>query len=136
MMLHGYSAANRGGGGQQAQFAPCPQCKGAPKQCQTCSNRIRSSVTFQSNFFKGLVLLYFRLKSACSFALRFMLLMQILNAQLSYVATAQSASRALYVVLFDLKPLIEDGNLHAGIYVLCASTKKSLRSPQNTLQSM
>ena len=30
------------------------------------------------------------------------------------------------VVLSDLKPLIEDGNL----YVLCACTKKSLRSPR------
>ena len=39
--------------------------------------------------------------------------------------------RASYVVLFDLKPLIEDGNLQ-----VCACTKKSLRSPQNTLKSM
>ena len=27
------SAADGGGGGQQGQFAPGPQCKGAPKQC-------------------------------------------------------------------------------------------------------
>jgi len=37
-------------------------------------------------------------------------------------------ARASYVVLFNLKPLIEDGNL------LCACAKKSLRSPQNTIR--
>ena len=42
-------------GGQQGKFAPGPQCKGAPKQCRTCSNKIHSSVTVQSGFFKGLV---------------------------------------------------------------------------------
>ena len=42
----------QGEGRQQGQFAPCPHCKRAPKQCRTCSNKIRSSVTFQSSFFK------------------------------------------------------------------------------------
>ena len=79
-------------GGQQGQFAPGPQCKGAPKQCRTCSNKIRSSVTFQPSFFKGVVLLCFRLKSTCSFALCFMLLTQIMHNYLNCVATAQSAS--------------------------------------------
>ena len=64
----GTSAADRG----EEQFAPGSQCKGAPKRCQTCSNKIRSSVTFQSSFFNRLVSLYFLLKSACSYALRFM----------------------------------------------------------------
>ena len=77
------------GGGQQGQFTPGPQCKGAPKQCRACSNKIRSSVTFQSSFFKELVSLSFRLKSACSFAF----ISDANNAQLSYVATAQSASQ-------------------------------------------
>ena len=67
------SATDRGG--QQEQFALGPH----PKQCRTCSNKIRSSVTFQSSFINGLVSLYFRLKSACSFALRFMLLTQIIQ---------------------------------------------------------
>ena len=62
-------------GWEQGQFALGPQCKGAPKQCKTCSNKICSSVTFQSSFFKGLVLLNFWLKSACSC---FMLLTQII----------------------------------------------------------
>ena len=66
------------GGGQQGQFALGPQCKGVPKQCQTCSNKIRLSVTFQSSFFNGLVLLYFWLNSTCIFALLFMLLTQII----------------------------------------------------------
>ena len=66
-------------GGQQGQFAPGTKCKGAPKQCRTCSNKIRLSVTFHSSFFKGFISLYIRLKSACSFALRFMLLKQIMR---------------------------------------------------------
>ena len=44
-------------------------------------------------------------------------------------------ARAPYVVLFDLKLLIKDGNV-AGIYVLCAHMKKILGSPQNTPQRM
>ena len=68
-------------GGATGAFALGPQCKGGPKQCRTCSNKICSSVTFQS---KGLVSLYFRLKSACSFALRFsMLLTQIMHNYLT-----------------------------------------------------
>ena len=79
-------------GGQQEQFAPGPQCKGAPKQCRTCSNKIRLSVTFQSSFFKGLVSLYFRLKSALLFCFAFQYAADANNARLSYVATAQSAN--------------------------------------------
>ena len=120
-------------GGQQGQFAPGPRCKGGPKKCRTHSNKMHSSVTFQSTFFKGLVSLYFRLKSACSFALCFMLLTQIMHDYLTLLLRS-SLARALYVVLFDLKPLIGDVNLK--VYMYCACTKKSLRSPQNTLQSM
>ena len=45
------SATDGGEGGQQVQFAPGPQCKGAPKQCQRQSHSSPS-------FFKGLVSLY------------------------------------------------------------------------------
>ena len=43
------SAADRGGrgggeGGQQGQFAPGPQCKGAPKQCQRQSHSSLASL--------------------------------------------------------------------------------------------
>ena len=72
-MLLVHSAADRGG--QLGQFAPGPHCKVAPQTVP--DNKMRSSVTFQSSFFTGLVSLYFRLKSAYSFALRFMLLTQI-----------------------------------------------------------
>ena len=40
-------------GGQQGQFVPGPQCKGAPEQCRTCSNTMRSSVTLQSSFLRA-----------------------------------------------------------------------------------
>ena len=63
-----------GEGGNRGSLPQAPQCKGAPKQCRTCSNKMRSSVTFQSSFVKGLVSLYFQLKSTCSFASHFMLL--------------------------------------------------------------
>ena len=95
-------------GGATGAVCPGPQCKGAPNQCRTCSNKICSSVTFQSSFFKGLVSVYFRLKSACSYAA------DANNAQLSYMASAQSA--ALYVALFDLKLLIENSHLQVYMY--------------------
>ena len=60
--------------------------------------------------FKGLVFLYFRLKSSCSFALRFMLLAQRMHNHLMWLLRSPLA-RALYIVFFDLKPLIEDSNL-------------------------
>ena len=72
-------------GGQQGQFAPGLQCNRPFKQCRTCSNKISLSVTFQSSFFKRLVLLYFRLKSACSLALRFMLLTQVMHNYLMWL---------------------------------------------------
>ena len=113
------SAADREG--QQGQFTLGPQSKGAPKQCRTCSNKMHLSVTLQSSSFKGLVSVHFRLKTACSFALHFMLLTQIIHYYLTWLLRSPLA-RALYVALFDLKPLIKDGNVQA-LYVLCACTK-------------
>ena len=111
-----------GGGNREGQFAPGPQCKEARAVCPrppsvrgppNSSNKIRLSVTFQSSFFKGLVSMYFRLKSACCFALRFMLLTQIMRNYLTWLLRSPLA-RAPYVVLFDPKPLIEDGSfVHA-----------------------
>ena len=108
---------------------PGPQCKGAPKQFRTCSNKIRSSVTFKSSFCKGLVLLYFRPKSACSFALHFMLLMQIMHNYLAWLLRRLLA-RTPYVVLSDLKPLIEDGNLQ--VYMYCVHARKRASGPPRT----
>ena len=110
---HAVPPTGVGGEGQHEQFVPRPQCKGTPKQCRTCSNKMGSSVTF---FFKGVVLLYFRLKSAFSFGLRFMLMTQIMHNYLTWLLRSPLA-KAPYVVLFDLKPLIEDGNLQ--VYMYC-----------------
>ena len=85
--------------------------------------KISSSVTFQSSFFKGLVLLYFRVKSACSFPLCFMLLKQII-----LVATAQSATQGPIRCTFQSETANRRRQL-AGIYVLCACTKKELQEP-------
>ena len=50
------------------------------------------------------------------------------NAQLSYAALRTPLARALYVVLFDLKPLIEDGNLQVNMYFVHARK----RAPEHT----
>ena len=55
-----------------------------------------------------------------------MLLKQIMHNYL-YVATAQPLARAPYVTLFDLKLLIEEGNLQVCMYCMHE------RSPQHTL---
>jgi len=55
---------------------------------------------------------------------------------LYYVTTVQPLANGPYVVLFDLKSLNKDGNWQACMFVLYACAKRSLRSPQNTLQSM
>ena len=123
-----------GGEGQQEQFAPGLQGKGASKQCCTCSNKIRSSVIFQSSFFKGLVSLYFWLKSACSFALHFMLLMQIMHSCLTWLLRSPLA-RSPYIRRTCRFKTANRIRQPAGIYVLCARTK-SLRSPQNALHSV
>ena len=52
------------------------------------------------------------------------------NAQLSYVATAQPLARAPYVALFDLKPLIEEGNLQ--VYMYCVHAQ--MEPPEHTLE--
>ena len=108
-----------------------PNSAHAPKQCRTCSDKFRSSVAFQSSFLKGLALLYFRLKSACSFALRFTLLTQIMDKNLTWQLRSTLA-RASYVVLFDLKPLTEDGNLQVYMYCLHAHKKKTQEPPEHT----
>ena len=77
--MSGDQCCQQGGGGNRGSL-PGPQP--VPDLF-----KISSSVTFQSSFFKGLVSLYFRVKSACSFALCFMLLKQII-----LVATAQSTT--------------------------------------------
>ena len=81
--MFGDQCHQQGGGG--ATGAVCPGTPG-PQPVPDLF-KISSSVTFQSSFFKGLVSVYFRVKSACSFDLCFMLLKQII-----LVATAHSAT--------------------------------------------
>ena len=52
---------------------------------------------------------------------------------LSYVRTAYPLARAPYVVLFDLKPLNEDGNLQpAGICMYCMHAQKGASEAPRT----
>ena len=80
-----------------------------------------------SSFFQGLVSLYFRLKSAC-FAF------YAAGANYAQLLLRSPLARAPYVVLFDLKPLIEDGSLL--VYMYCVHAQKSLRSSKDTLHSI
>ena len=41
-------------------------------------------------------------------------------------------ARAPYVVLFDLKPLIEDGNLQVYMYTVCMHEKEPQETPEHT----
>ena len=52
---------------QQEGGATGAVCSGPPNSARLIQIRSGSSVTFQYSFFEGLVLLYFRLKSSCSF---------------------------------------------------------------------
>ena len=52
------------------------------------------------------------------------------------MTTVQPLARAPYIILFGLKPLNEDNNWQACMFVLYACAKRSLRSFHNTLQSM
>ena len=104
------SAANSRGA--TGAVCPRPPVEGGPQA-------VPVSVTFQSRFFKGFVSLYLCLKSTCSFAFCFMLLM--LRSLLA---------RAPYVVFsICMKPLIEDGNLQCTV---CMHEKEPKKPPEHT----
>ena len=107
-------------GGIRGSLPRAPNARGPPNSAGLVRIRcVRQSHSSQ-DFFKGLVSLYFRLKSACSFALRFMLLAQIMRKLHNYLArvpvrrTSETANRRRQLV---------------GIYVLCACTKKEPQGP-------
>ena len=65
--------------------------------------------------------LYFRLKSACVFCFAFC------TADTNYLTWLLHSplARSPYIVLFDLKPLIKDGNLQLYMYCVHAQKKAS-----------
>ena len=110
----------RQGRGNRGSLPRAPSVRGAPNSAGLvrirCVRQSHSSLAFQ-----GLVSLYFRMKSASSFDLCFMLLTQIMHNYLTLLLHSPLA-RAPYMVLFNLKPLIEDGNLQ--VYVYCVHARK------------
>ena len=87
----------------------CPCCPGPPNSAGLVWIRcMRSSVTFQSSFFKGLVSPYFSTEVSLLFCFAFYAADR--NNYLTWLLCSPLVS-ALYIVLFDLKPLIEDSNL-------------------------
>ena len=69
-----------------------PHFRGSPFSHDTGLVQIRFVRQSLPSLASGLILPYFRVKPACSFALRFMLLTQIMYNYLTWLATAQSAS--------------------------------------------
>ena len=67
--------------------------------------------------------LYFRLKSACIFCFVFF------TADANYLTWLLHSplARSPHIVLFDLKPLIEDGNLQ--LYMYCVHAQKRASEP-------
>ena len=54
---------------------------------------------------------------------------------LSYVTIAQSLARALYVILFDLKPLNEDSNCTGTcVFTVRMHKKEPQKSPEHTCE--
>ena len=125
------------GGWQQGQFVPALSVRGPPNSVRLVQIRSSSSVTFQFSFFKVFVSLYFRLKPTCFIASRFMLLRQtsgpMHNNYLMWLLHSSSA-RAPYVVLFDLKPLIEDGNLQ--VYMYCSGVARTQPMPGHSVGTL
>ena len=103
----------RGGGGQQGQFAPGPQCEGAPNDAELFQMRSSSS---PSRF----ISLYCWFQVSLLFGFALTLLTQTSNIAhfILRETTAQPVTRAPYVVLFDLKPLNEDGNWQVCMYCM------------------
>ena len=123
-----WQCCRQGGGGNRSTLPWAPSVRGAPNRAELFQIRSSSSFTSQSSFLRSLFRCIVDLKSACFFALYLMLLMQTLKMlTLSYVTTAQSLTRALYVVLFDLKPLNKDGNC-----TVCMLEKEPQKSPEHT----
>ena len=120
----------QGGGGNRGSLPRIPSVRGPPNSAGLVQDQFVSHIPVY--FFKGLVSLYFRVKSACSFALCFMLLKQIMHNYLRWLLHSPLA-KAPYVALFDLKPLIEDGNLQ--VYMYCVHARKELQEPsEDTLE--
>ena len=98
--------------GRRDSLPKAPSIRGPPNVAGLVQIISGLSVTFQSSFFKGFVSLYFQLKPACFFALRFMLQMQTITWLLR-----SPLAWAPYVILFNLKPIIKDGNFL--VYMHC-----------------
>ena len=113
------SAADKGGG-EQGQFTPGSCIRGPLNSARLIQIRSGSSVTFQYSVrftvFSTEVSLFsfFALYAAdTNFRLMHNYLTWLLRSPLA---------RALYIVLFDLKPLNEDGNLQ--VYMYCVHARK------------
>ena len=120
------SAADRWAGNRDS-LPQAPSVRGAPTSAKLFQGSLfHPSLASLRGPFRHII----DFKSSCFFASRFTLLTQTSKMHTwSYVTTAQPLTRALYVALFNLKK-----RQLAGMYVLYACSKRSLKSPQNTLE--
>ena len=127
-MVQTVPPTGRRGGGNWGSLPWAPSVRGALNSAELFQKRSGSSVISQSiASFKGLFHCIVDFKSACFFALPLTLLTHAHFILRDYCTAA--GYRALYV---NPKPLNKDGNWQVCTYCM----KRSLRSPQNTLQSM
>ena len=115
-----YTQFRRQVGGNRGSLPQASSVRGPPNSARLVQIRSSSSVTFQSSFFKGFVSLYFRLKSAYFFCFGFYAAGATSDSMHNYLRSP--LARALYIILFNLKPLIEDGNLQ--VYMYCVHAWK------------
>ena len=114
-------------------FPYAPNVRGPPNSATLAQVRCRSSVTFQSTFLKGFISLYSWVKSACFFCFAFYAAGAKFRIILTWLLCSPLA-RIPYVAAETANFTWSQRRQLAGIYVLCACRKKSLMSPQNTLQ--
>ena len=111
-------------GGNRDSLSWAPSVRGPPNSARQVQIRSGLSVTFQSSFFKGFVSLYFRLKSTCFTFYVADANVRLMHNNLTWLLCSLLA-RAPYIVLFNLKPLNEDGNLQVHMYCVHARKRAS-----------
>ena len=104
-----------GEGGEQGQFAPSPQCQTLDPVCQSHSSLVRGS--FRCIFDWGQPALCFVFYAADEN-------FRLMHNYLTWLLHSPPA-RAPYVVLFNLKLLIQDGNLQVCMYCMHAQKRAS-----------
>ena len=126
-----FSVVNRGKGGGGGSLPRAPSVRETPNNAELFQIRSGSSFTSQSSFLRGLFCCIVDLKSACFLFRAYAADTNFKNAHFILRDYCAGPVRRT----FQSETTKRRRQL-VGIYVLYACSKRSLRSPQNTLQSM